>query len=356
MAVKSSGNLSFNTDIVGEFGGSAPHSLSEYKRGGSLVPTGPSENSSIPTTNSNIQFSDFYGAVQAVTYAINFSAKQLDLYQYLVGVRGWDQSTPVIFQIPTSYYIYSDNTSIPAMTISSAFNNLLTIENSGYIMGKGGEGGYRTTYANYAGEAGGDAIECNATGVIIKNSSDILGGGGGGAAGRNYSSSQHDTAHGGGGAGGGAGGGQLSGRLGGAGGAIGNYGFNGQSDYTGGPGQGGAQGGGAAGPATNNGGGGGGGGRIPATTLLSAGARLGSGGTTSGGTGGTGGHYEGPGNSLNRNPTAGVGVNCGGGGGGYGQAGGANNDGDPGGAAGAAISGSGSWTVSTNTGVIAGTY
>ena len=37
MALPSSGQLSIN-DIVGEFGGSAPHSLSEYNRGGSLVP------------------------------------------------------------------------------------------------------------------------------------------------------------------------------------------------------------------------------------------------------------------------------------------------------------------------------
>ena len=70
MAVKSSGanaNLSFNSDIVGEFGGSQPHQLSEYKRGGSLVPNGPSQNANIPTSNANIQFSDFFGSVNAVT-------------------------------------------------------------------------------------------------------------------------------------------------------------------------------------------------------------------------------------------------------------------------------------------------
>lgn len=71
MAVKSSGQLSITTDIVGEFGGSAPHALSEYKRGGSLVPD-ISANSDIPTTNSDIQFSDFYGAINTVsmTYEI----------------------------------------------------------------------------------------------------------------------------------------------------------------------------------------------------------------------------------------------------------------------------------------------
>jgi len=41
MAVKSSGaNLSIAGDIVAEFGGSAPHSMSEYYGGGDLVPAG----------------------------------------------------------------------------------------------------------------------------------------------------------------------------------------------------------------------------------------------------------------------------------------------------------------------------
>lgn len=51
MPVKSSGTLSFNTDIVGEFGGTAPHSLSEYYG----VDTG------VPSSGT-IAFSDFYGA------------------------------------------------------------------------------------------------------------------------------------------------------------------------------------------------------------------------------------------------------------------------------------------------------
>ncbi len=41
MAVKSSGaNLSIAGDIVAEFGGSAPHAMSEYYGGGDLVPSG----------------------------------------------------------------------------------------------------------------------------------------------------------------------------------------------------------------------------------------------------------------------------------------------------------------------------
>ena len=48
MALPSSGTLTM-ADIAGEFGGSAPHSLSEYYRGGSLVPD-TSLTASIPTS------------------------------------------------------------------------------------------------------------------------------------------------------------------------------------------------------------------------------------------------------------------------------------------------------------------
>ena len=57
MALPASGQLSLS-QIVGEFGGSAPHSLSEYYRNGGLVPSG---NTNVPTSGI-IDFSDFYGA------------------------------------------------------------------------------------------------------------------------------------------------------------------------------------------------------------------------------------------------------------------------------------------------------
>ena len=58
MTLQASGLIKFS-DIQNEFGGTNPISLSEYVRGGGLVPDA-AENSSIPTTNSNIQMSDFY--------------------------------------------------------------------------------------------------------------------------------------------------------------------------------------------------------------------------------------------------------------------------------------------------------
>lgn len=62
MALPSSGTLTM-ADIAGEFGGSVPHSLSEYYRGGSLVPD-TSLTASIPTSGL-IKLSDFYGTQAA---------------------------------------------------------------------------------------------------------------------------------------------------------------------------------------------------------------------------------------------------------------------------------------------------
>ena len=67
MALPSSGTLSIN-DIVGEFGGSAPHALSEYYRGGSLVPD-VTQNSSVPASGT-IKITDFYGAVNYTPLSI----------------------------------------------------------------------------------------------------------------------------------------------------------------------------------------------------------------------------------------------------------------------------------------------
>lgn len=58
MTIVSSGAISINS-LVGEYGGSAPHSMNEYYRGGSLVPN-HSNTTNIPTSGT-IQLDDFYG-------------------------------------------------------------------------------------------------------------------------------------------------------------------------------------------------------------------------------------------------------------------------------------------------------
>jgi len=58
MTLQASGTIKFS-EIQTEFGGTNPISLSEYVRGGGLVPD-DTVNNAIPTSNSNIQLSDFY--------------------------------------------------------------------------------------------------------------------------------------------------------------------------------------------------------------------------------------------------------------------------------------------------------
>lgn len=58
MVLQTSGAITLS-DIRGEFGGAAPDLLSEYYRGGGLVPDSPA-NSGIPTSG-EISLADFYG-------------------------------------------------------------------------------------------------------------------------------------------------------------------------------------------------------------------------------------------------------------------------------------------------------
>jgi len=59
MTIVSSGAISINS-LVGEYGGSAPHSMSEYYKGGSLVGN-HTNNPNVPTSGT-IALNNFYGA------------------------------------------------------------------------------------------------------------------------------------------------------------------------------------------------------------------------------------------------------------------------------------------------------
>ena len=66
MALQSSGQIKLS-EIATEFGGTAPHSMSEYYAGGTNVPSGTG---SIPTSGEIQLAADFYGT-SAVTYLAN---------------------------------------------------------------------------------------------------------------------------------------------------------------------------------------------------------------------------------------------------------------------------------------------
>ena len=79
MPIQSSGQIS-KQDIVDEFGGTAPHAMSEYYRGGSEVGSG---NTNVPTSG-EIQMSDFYGAQDAIVHNISSNATNQDARVYSV--------------------------------------------------------------------------------------------------------------------------------------------------------------------------------------------------------------------------------------------------------------------------------
>lgn len=62
MTLPASGAISINS-LVGEYGGSTPHSMNEYYKGGSLV-LNHSNNANVPTSGT-IQLDDFYGQSNA---------------------------------------------------------------------------------------------------------------------------------------------------------------------------------------------------------------------------------------------------------------------------------------------------
>ena len=89
MTIVSSGAISINS-LVGEYGGSAPHAMNEYYRGGSLV-ANHSNNGNVPTSGT-IQLDDFYGANNTSPAPTSYS------YSMTVGsggtaVRGFFRNT-----------------------------------------------------------------------------------------------------------------------------------------------------------------------------------------------------------------------------------------------------------------------
>ena len=283
MPVKSSGQLSF-TEIVAEFADTAPHSMSEFYRGGVKVPT---NNTNIPTSGA-ISFSNFYNAVNRVTSTIAYTTNQQQItvnpttsLGYVAGI------TDVVIQVNSGVYVWSDSTSVPALTINGGLSagDTLTLVNNGFIMGKGGTGGRASLTA---GTSGGPAMSI-LTSLRITNNSFIGGGGGGG------------TFGGGGGAGGGDGGISFTEDFNtrGRGGSPGNSGTN-AGAFSGGGG--GRIMPGVGGPPSSGGG-------------IGGGAGGGAGGGGGVGTGGSGGSAGNPGNQ-------GSGNSRGGGGGGWGAAGG----------------------------------
>lgn len=142
------------------------------------------------------------GKANAFGHTITANQLHLNLRTYLLG-QGWNGTTAVQVTIAPGVYIWSDNTSVPALDMGGAFPGGLTLINNGFIMGKGGKGGDFNTVTNITtnGSAGGPAISLTGP-ITIDNTNGYIGGGGGGGA----ASFEFTQGAGGGGAGGGEGG------------------------------------------------------------------------------------------------------------------------------------------------------
>ena len=351
-------------NIVQEFGGTGKHGLSEYYRGGPYVPDIP-ENINIPKDfngqlgapdlNPDISLQDFYGSSNLSTWRITENLSEINLNNAIFNAEPtwFPISRPLRIIIDEGVYIDSNSSDTAAISLNTGLiYQRIIIENNGYIIGKGGNGGSRNTN----GEDGGYAIlitgqndEDLGGSVKIINNGYIAGGGGGGGGGIQT------------GGGGGAGGGNGAGPGGGAGAVDG--GTSGSNSVDGGnntQGKGGTAGGSGGGVQENKGGdsisGGGGGGKILPGTGVNAPLPVGNKDDWAGGYGGgpeqAGGNYS----RLNyQDPSrtyGNVSRHGAGGGGGWGAGGGSSIG--SGGAAGSAIE----WKVHepdvTNNGTIYG--
>ena len=171
MACPASGTITIQ-DIVNEFGGTAPHSMSEYYRNGGEV---PGNNTNVPTSGA-ISLENFYSAVNEIQQSYSSTNTNLNLAS--VFGSNWATAVPKRVTINSSAVIGATSVSNPAILIPSGMGGTLVIDNSGSIEGAGGS-------AN--GGNGGNAINCVQTsGVTINNLSGAYiraGGGGGGQGG-----------------------------------------------------------------------------------------------------------------------------------------------------------------------------
>ncbi len=272
MPVRPSGPLPLS-EIQAEFGGTNPISLSEYYRGGGLVPNGPTQNNGIATSGA-ISMGSFYNSVRSFVFrpVIASNTGPYNLRAAAVGA-GWDQTTPLdaLVTVNGGVAVGASSTGNYAFDTGSGFpaGSVLALRNAGFITGVGGNGGVgsgaivSTLIGGSGGGGGGPALIARYP-ISIDNSGGTIGGGGGG---------------------GGGGAGRLV-----------DEGKGGFSSSGGGGGGGGRAsiaanaGGGAGGPGGRSAGGGGGTGTFSAAGGGGGAAPVGTGGLTTGG-GGTGGGW-----------------------------------------------------------------
>lgn len=175
MAIQGSGSINM-TDIAAEFGGSVPHSLSEYYRNGGAV---PGNNTNVPTSGT-ISLSNFYNAVNEIQYVVSSSTTNFQTSSAFGS--NWSTAVPKRLTINSGVTVGSSNGN-PAMVIESSMGGTLIVHNSGSIQGTGGSGS-----SSGSGGGAGPAVRSDQNGSITfynNSGASIYAGGGGGGRGGN---------------------------------------------------------------------------------------------------------------------------------------------------------------------------
>lgn len=194
MAIKTSGPLSM-TEIVAEFGGAAPHSLSEYYGATAGIPT-----------SGAIAFNQFYGksAIIALTLPVG-DFRRINLADWVVS-QGYAANQAFQITVPSNTSYWSDSIALPAVDASGLGS--LHLINNGKILGKGGDGysapssgvftytlsqrtalGILDSGETHATDGGPALSMCAGT---VTNNGYIAGGGGGGAETSPYSTNAYN--------------------------------------------------------------------------------------------------------------------------------------------------------------------
>ncbi len=158
MTITPSGAISLQ-NLATEFGGSVPHSLSEYYREGSLV---TKNNTSVPTSGA-IALGHFYSAVKEIQYTAS-NAASLNLSTAFGA--DWGANKPKRLIVPAGVVL-------GPVTIPNGMLGTLIVENAGEIQGLGGAPN---------SSVGGAAITASVSFSLL-NTGAVRGGGGGGGRG-----------------------------------------------------------------------------------------------------------------------------------------------------------------------------
>lgn len=229
MALPASGTLAL-TDIATEFGDTAPHSMSEFYRGGGLVPDSAG-NSAVPASGA-INVGGFYNAANraAIALTIASNTQNYDVYSNASPSPSYSSGTSdITVTINSGVVVGSSSTGSYAMSVPNAFGagDTVTIVNNGTVIGRGGSGGaggrgVPLTFGG-GGGSGGNALYVNRATIFTNNGTLSGGGGGGGGGSGNAAGGSPKTPSQGYGGGGGGGGAGYSGGSGGAGGPGPNF-------------------------------------------------------------------------------------------------------------------------------------